>query len=170
MSCYRCESDGRPAKSELDHVAGQKRFSSDSDTGDSVHSVASKQTSIVDDEEDQATALGSSQRIRLDDPGTPSTLLGSIVDVDLEAVRPGKSDQFKRRTLAPRHHDWRCSPSLISRLRSQLGPSKSRKRQALVDPGENVVERGPELRDRRQRGKLMFEHLVPVLLHLGAKR
>ncbi len=98
-----------------------------------------------------------------------AALLCAVVDVDLQAVGAGVSDELQRHAAAPRRDRPGRLPGLVES--ATLRASKGRSPKRAVEPGEHVVERDPEALERCERlRQLVPEHVGPLGLDLATKR
>jgi len=83
--------------SELDQVPRPVGIGRNAYTGDAVGPICAQHSAIVDDEHQQVAVAVASERLQLDNAWPPSTVFDPIVDLDLQAIRAGKSNQLERR-------------------------------------------------------------------------
>ena len=112
--------------------------------------------------------LRAAEGVGLDRTWSASALHGVIVDCDLETVSAGESYELDGRAVLPGGHVPGWPP--VSDLLSRLDLGQLWQRSASVQPGEHVVELGPEVVEAGQVGQLVAEHVRPLGLDLVSER
>jgi len=158
----------RPSELELDEVTGGEALGFDADCTDAVGAVAADLSSVVHDEDQQVPLLRAAEGVGLDLTWSDSALHGVIVDGDLETVRSGESYELDGRAVLPGGHVPGWPP--VSDLLSRLDLGQLWQRSASVQPGEHIVELGPEVVEAGQVRQLVAEHVRPLGLDLVSER